>query len=239
MARRVKIDMTGVESFGRVSEGQHVAKIVAAESVTTQGGNDAIKVTFEVTKGIDKGNRVIETFPLTDTALWKLKGLLVAIGMKCDGKITLDLDKLIGKMVIIEVAHEEYNGNMRAKVQEYKKLTGDSDEEDEDEDFDEDDEEDTEDDDEEEEEEKPAPKKKAPKKSTKKATPKKSAKKVEEDDEDEDEDWDDEEEEAEEEKPKKKAPAKKPAKKAPAKKKVEEEDEEDWDEDDDEDWEED
>lgn len=234
MARRVKIDMTGVESYGRVSEGQHVAKIVAAESVTTQGGNDAIKVTFEVTKGIDKGNRVIETFPLTDTALWKLKGLLVAIGMKCDGKITLDLDKLIGKMVIIEVAHEEYNGNMRAKVQEYKKLAGDSDEEDEDEDFDEDDEED----DEEEEEEKPAPKKKAaPKKSTKKATPKKEAKKVEEDD--EDEDWDeDEEDDEEEEKPKKKAPAKKSTKKAPAKKKVEEEDEEDWDEDD-EDWEED
>ena len=235
MARRVKIDMTGVESYGRVSEGQHVAKIVAAESVTTQGGNDAIKVTFEVTKGIDKGNRVIETFPLTDTALWKLKGLLVAIGMKCDGKITLDLDKLIGKMVIIEVAHEEYNGNMRAKVQEYKKLAGDSDEDDEDEDFDEDDEED----DEEEEEEKPAPKKKAaPKKSTKKATPKKEAKKVEEDD--EDEDWDeDEEDDEEEEKPKKKAPAKKSTKKAPAKKKVEEEDEEDWDEDDDEDWEED
>ena len=117
MARRVKIDMTGVESYGRVSEGQHVAKVIAAESVTTQGGNDAIKVTFEVTKGIDKGNRVIETFPLTDTALWKLKGLLVAIGMKCDGKITLDLDKLIGKTVIIEVAHEEYNGSMRAKVQ--------------------------------------------------------------------------------------------------------------------------
>lgn len=235
MARRVKIDMTGVESYGRVSEGQHVAKIVAAESVTTQGGNDAIKVTFEVTKGIDKGNRVIETFPLIDTALWKLKGLLVAIGMKCDGKITLDLDKLIGKMVIIEVAHKEYNGNMRAKVQEYKKLAGDSDEEDEDEDFDEDDEEDAD----EEEEEKPAPKKKAaPKKSTKKATPKKEAKKVEEDD--EDEDWDeDEEDDEEEEKPKKKAPAKKSTKKAPAKKKVEEEDEEDWDEDDDEDWEED
>ena len=235
MARRVKIDMTGVESYGRVSEGQHVAKIVAAESVTTQGGNDAIKVTFEVTKGIDKGNRVIETFPLTDTALWKLKGLLVAIGMKCDGKITLDLDKLIGKMVIIEVAHEEYNGNMRAKVQEYKKLAGDSDEDDDEEDFDEDDE----DDEEEEEEEKPAPKKKAaPKKSTKKAAPKKEAKKVEEDD--EDEDWDeDEEDDEEEEKPKKKAPAKKSTKKAPAKKKVEEEDEEDWDEDDDEDWEED
>lgn len=234
MARRVKIDMTGVESYGRVSEGQHVAKVIAAESVTTQGGNDAIKVTFEVTKGIDKGNRVIETFPLTDTALWKLKGLLVAIGMKCDGKITLDLDKLIGKMVIIEVAHEEYNGSMRAKVQEYKKLTGDSDEDDEDEDFDEDED----DDEDEEEEEKPTPKKKsAPKKSTKKAAPKKETKKVEEED-DEDEDWDDEEDD-EEEKPKKKAPAKKSTKKAPAKKKVEEEDEEDWDEDDDEDWEED
>lgn len=231
MARRVKIDMTGVESYGRVSEGQHVAKIVAAEQVTTQGGNDAIKVAFEVTKGVDKGNRVIETYPLTETALWKLKGMLVALGMKCDGKITLDLDKLIGKALIIEVVHEEYNGNLRAKLSECKKFAADVDEDDED--FDDD-----EDDDEEEDDEEEPPKKKASPK--KKAPAKKNP--VEDDDDEDDEDFDEDDEE--DEKPKKKAPAKKstkksPAKKAPAKKKVEEEDDdEDWD-DDDEDWEED
>jgi flagellar biosynthesis GTPase FlhF len=232
MGRRLKVDMTGVESFQKAGEGQHVVKIVSAEEATSQGGNEVIKVSFEVTKGTDKGSRVFEIYPLVETALWKLKGLLQALNMKCDGKVMLDLDKLEGKICIIEVVHEEYNGVVRAKVSEVKKLQAENDEEDEDEDFD----------DEEDEEEEEKPKKKAPAKRS--AAPKKktNTKKVEEPADDEDEEEDDfEDEEEEEEKPKKK-PVKKPTAKKPAPKKTtkkkpaEDEDEEDWDEEDDEDW---
>lgn len=235
MSKKLKLDFTGVENYGKVAEGQHVAKIASAEVKQSQGGNDMIVVAFEVTKGSDKGNRAYENYPLADNALWKLKGLLQAIGLKCDGKVQLDLDKLTGKVCLIEVVHEEYNGSTRAKVQECKKLAAEAEEDDEDELED-----DIEDDDDEEEE---TPKKKAPAK--KKAEPKKSSKKPEpeEDDDDDDEEWEDgeewedEAEEDEESAPKKKsskAPAKKaPAKKAPAKKKkpVEEDDD-----DDDDDW---
>lgn len=234
-SKKVKVDFTGVESFQRPSEGEHVCKIVNAELKQSQGGNDMIVVTFEVTKGQDKGARVFENYPLAENALWKLKGMLQAIGMKCDGKVQLDLDKLIGKVCIVSVIDDEYNGQIRSRVQECRKLAAVAEDEDED-DIDED-----EDDDEEEEE---APKKKAPAKKESKPAPKKKApmNPPEEDDEDEDdEDWDDEDEEEEEEKPAKKAakkpaaPAKKtPAKKAPAKKKPEPED----DEDDDDDWDE-
>lgn len=231
MGKKLKLDFTGVESFNRASEGQHVVKIASAEIKQSQGGNDMIVIAFEVTKGEDKGARVYENYPLIETALWKLKGLLQAIGMKCDGKVQVDLDKLIGRALIIEVRHEEYEGKVRARVDEMKKLsvtTSSDDDEDEDEDFDEDDEIEA---DEDEEEEKPA---KKSKKATAKKEEKKPAKKGKKQPEPEDEDdWDDEEEE----KPVKKSTKKQTKKpeKEKATKKVEPEDDDDdddWDEDD-------
>lgn len=233
MARKVKVDFTGVEAFQRVSEGIHHAKISDIQEKTSQGGDSMLQVAFEVTSGEDKGNKVFDNLVLTDKALWKFKSLLQILGMKCDGKVNVDLDKLIGKTLDINVTHEEYNGQIRARVSDFMKpSTASSDDEDEDEDsFDDDDVDDTE------EEEAPKPKKKP---AAKKAAPKKKPEPEPEEDEADDWDEDDDEEEEEEEKPalKKKAPAKKaPAKRT--KKKPEPVEEEDDDEDDDDDWEED
>ena len=236
MARRVKVDMTGVESYNKASEGQHVVRILSIDEKTSQGGNDMLQCCFEVVKGSDKGCRVYENYPLIDTALWKLKGMLQAIGMKAEGKISLDLDKLIGKQLIVEVIHEDYNGQERARVSECRKLSAAS----------EDDDEDLDEDDFEEEEEEETPKKKTARKTTskKKSTAKKKPDPEPEED-DEDEDFEEEDEE-EEEKPKKKAASKKTTKKTATKKTAkkkqpepeEDDDEEDWDEADEEDWEE-
>lgn len=217
MARRVKLDMTGVESYTRCPEGEWLAKLSSIEEGTVQGsGDDCLKARFEVIKGSAEGCAVFETFSLTEKALWKLKGFLEAIGMKANGKLSLDLDKLEGKVCIINVIHDEYNGQKRAKIASYLKP--------------EDDEEDEEDDEDEEEEEAPRkPAKKAPSKPAKKSKP------VDDDDEDEEDDDDEEEEEPKPKKASKKSPP--PAKKAPAKtkKKVEEDedDDDDWEDDDD------
>lgn len=231
-SKKVRVDFTGVESFNRASEGQHVAKIVSAEMKASQGGNDMIVVAFEVTKGADKGCRAYENYPLAENALWKLKGMLQAIGMKCEGKVQLDLDKLVGKVCIIEVAHEEYDGKTRAKIQECRKLAATAEEDDEDE---------VDDDIDDDEEEDEAPKKKESKPTSKKKAPMNPPEDDDDDDEDEDWDEDDEEEEDEEPAPKKKSSKKAaPAKKTPAKKssKKKPEPEDDDDEDDDDDWDE-
>lgn len=225
MGQKLKLDFTGVESFQRASEGIHAVKIATAEVKQSQGGNDMIVVAFEVTKGTDKGARVYENYVLTDTSLWKLKGLLQAIGMKADGKIQLDVDKLIGKVCQINVQHEEYDGKLRARVESVMKFATEADDDD-DEDLDD------EADEVEEEEEDEAPAKK---------TSKKTAKKEEPEDSEDDDDWDDDEEEEEEpeEKPAKKGKAAKKEEKKPAKKsKKDEEPEDDDDWDDDEDWDE-
>lgn len=231
-SRKLKLDLTGVESYTKASEGIHTCKIASIELTTSQGGDDMLKVTYEVIKGADKGCKVFDNIVLTEKALWKLKALLQALGMKCDGKIALDLDKLEGKVLDVTVVHEEYNGQMRAKVSETSPAGKASSKADDDEDFDEDDEEL---DDEEEEE---APKKPAKKADKKKPAPKAKKKPEPEEDEDDDEDWDEDEDEEEEVKPAKKSSKKpEPKKKATPKKKPEPE-EDDEDDDDDEDWEE-
>lgn len=225
--RKLKVDMSGVESYTRCPEGEHVVRVKKLEMGTVQGsGDDALKAVFEVIKGDGKGCQVFETFSLGEKALWKLKQFLVAIGTKADGKLSLDLDKLEGKTCVIDVIHEEYNGSKRAKISNYSKLSADSDEDDEDEEeLDEDDED---------EDEKPVKKP-----SAKKSTGKKSTKKPVDEDEDEDED-DEEEEEAPKSKKsgsKKAASPKKTAskksKKAPEPEEDDEDEDDDWDEDDD------
>ena len=232
MGRKMKLDFTGVESYLRASEGVHVCKIATADEKPSQSGNDMIVVAFEVIKGDDKGARVYENYSLMDTALWKLKGLLQAIGMKADGKVQLDLDKLVGKICQVTVKHEEYEGKTRARVDSTNKYSAAA-ADDEDTDS-EDDEEDVE---EEQEEVKP-------KKAEKKPTPKKAPIPEPEDEEDgeddeEDDDWEDEEEE-EKPAPKKKSkpeskPEKKSEKKSDKKKKSDDDEDDDWE---DGDWEE-
>lgn len=214
MARKMNLDFTGVESFKRASEGDHVCKIVSADVKQSQGGNDMIVVAFEVTKGEDRTARVYENYPLVDTALWKLKSLLQAIGMSANGKVRLDLDKLIGKVVIVTVKHEEWEGKTRARVEEVKKFSTATAE-------DEDGAEDDIDDEEEDEE----PEEKPTKKSSKKAPMNPP--------EDDDDDWDDEEEEEEKPSPKtKKSKKTEKAKKPAPKKDSEDEEDDDWDDDD-------
>lgn len=229
MARKKKLDFSNVESFAKAAEGRHRVKIVEINEQTSQGGDDMLVFVFEVIKGESKGARVYENCVLTDKALWKLQQILQAIGIKCDGKVALDLDKLIGKVCEIDVFHEEYEGRTRARIGEFFKATSAKSSDDEDVD----DEDDIDDDDEEEEEP-------APKKSKKQPAKGKSKKKPEPDlEEEEEEDEDDEEEEVKPAKGKSKKSAKKPASKKTAKKKQpepedDEDDDDDWDDDDDE-----
>lgn len=227
MAKRVvSVDMTGVETFSKVSEGIHTVRVKEINTSTTQAGDDALQVVFEVTKGNDKGGRLFETFTLIDKALWKFKAFLKAVGAKHEGKIKINLDKLIGKICDVEVFWNEYNGQTYAKISDYFPIGKTAYDEEEDEE---------EEQEEEQEEVKPV-------KRGRPAKNKKPIKKEEpEEDEEEDDDFDDdEEEEVEQVKPKKRGrPAKKAAKKPEPEEDDDEEEDDDFDDDDDDEWDED
>ena len=227
MAKRtITVDMTGVETFSKVSEGIHTAKVKEINTTTTQAGDDALQVIFEVIKGEDKGGRVFETFTLIDKALWKFKAFLKAIGVKHEGKIKIDLDKLIGKTCDIEVFWNEYNGQTYTKISDYFPIGKTAYDEEEDEE---------EEQEEEQEEVKPA-------KRGRPAKNKKPIKKEEPEEDEEDDDFDDDEEDEEEEevKPAKRSKAAKEKKVAKPKKAVKEpeseDEDDDFDDNDDDEW---
>lgn len=228
MAKRtITVDMTGVETFSKVSEGIHTAKVKEINTTTTQAGDDALQVIFEVIKGEDKGGRVFETFTLIDKALWKFKAFLKAIGVKHEGKIKIDLDKLIGKTCDIEVFWNEYNGQTYTKISDYFPIGKTA--------YDEEEDEEEEEQEEEQEEVKPA-------KRGRPAKNKKPIKKEEPEEDEEDDDFDDDEEDEEEEevKPAKRSKAAKEKKVAKSKKAVKEpepeDEDDDFDDDDDDEW---
>lgn len=137
MARKVKVDFSNVQSYKKCEEGIHTAKLIQLDEGTTQGGDDMLKAVFEVVKGDSKGARVFDNYVLTDKALWKFKNALTAMGVKAEGKVVIDYDKLIGKLVDIEVGHEEYNGQTRARILDYSAVASTDDDFDDDEDMDE------------------------------------------------------------------------------------------------------
>lgn len=185
-------DFTGVEAYKQVPEGRYTAKIKDVEEKVFSSGNDGFVVQFEVLTGQGKGGVVFENYPILDTSLWKIKLLLESLGLDASKKIKLDLMKLIGKKLIIEVILEETGDKTYSRVDkmyplidESAEFVEDEDEDEEDSDGSEDDSEETEDEeleDEEEEDVKPVKKKKSAKK------------KPEPEDEDDEDDWEDDDE---------------------------------------------
>ena len=185
MARKRKFDFTGVPAYKRCEEGIHTAQLIQIDDKETQNGDDMLVCQFKVIKGDSEGAVVYDNLVLTDKALWKFKLVLESLGVAAEGKVVVDLDKLIGKTCDIEVAHEEYNGQLRARILGYSKAsvaTADIEDDDDEEEVEEV---------EEEKPKKPAKKKEESKqeKPAKKEAPKKELNEDEDDDWEDDEDW--------------------------------------------------
>jgi hypothetical protein len=195
--RTVTVDMEGVESGGKiVPDGTYEAIIESVEEKESSNDNPMIVVKWKLTSGKGKGGMVWDNLPLVPQALWRLKGMLEALGVEVpDGSMDLDLTELEGQECSVQITNENFEGKDRPKVTGYG--TGGEAEEDADED------EDEEEEDEDEEEDKPVKKAASKKKATKKK-PAKDEDEDEDEDADEDEDEDeseDEDEDEEEEKP--------------------------------------
>jgi hypothetical protein len=151
----LSLNFKGVDISARqvLPEGDYVCSVAEIEQAESSAGNDMLKWTFEVAEGEEgEGSKLYVYTTLDQASLWKLGQLLDAMGMEIpDGELDLDLEEILGSMVVLTVAHETYEGKPRAKVVDFLPVDGDGDEA------------------EEEEEEEPAPKKGAKGKASKKA----------------------------------------------------------------------
>ena len=100
----------------------------------SRDGNPMIAFEFEVSEGTHKGAKLYENCSLQPQALFKLKSVLLALGMDIPNKaFDLNLKDLIGLTCEVEVGHEVYEGKKRARILQYNDPE-DTEEEDSDED---------------------------------------------------------------------------------------------------------
>lgn len=117
----VNLDLSGVEvSRKAIPEGTYAVVVNKAELTKSREGNNMIKMEFEVTEGPHKGAKLFENCSLQPQALFKLKSVMLALGMNIpDGSFDLDTNDLVGLNCEVEVGHETYEGKKRARILEY------------------------------------------------------------------------------------------------------------------------
>ena len=116
-SNKVNVDMTGVESGGRlVAEGDYKVKVLEVEHKTSESsGKPMLSWIFEVVS--KDGGKLFYNTSLQPQALFNLKNLLLCLGVDVpNNKISLDLDDLVGRECGVTVAHEMYDGKKRAKI---------------------------------------------------------------------------------------------------------------------------
>lgn len=118
VAKKVKVDFTGVEAGGRaLPDGYYRAK---CKEVSQEIGESSKQPYIKWVWGIQGGGQAFDNISLQPQALFKLKGLLEAMGVDVpDGTAELDLAEYVGFEVGLEIVNEEYQGKKRPKVVGY------------------------------------------------------------------------------------------------------------------------
>lgn len=131
----VNVDLSGVEASRKaIPEGTYEVVVNEATQKNSRDGNPMIAFEFEVTEGAHKGAKLYENCSLQPQALFKLKSVLLALGMDIPNKaFDLNLRDLVGLTCEVEVGHEVYEGKKRARILQYNDPEETQDEEDRDE----------------------------------------------------------------------------------------------------------
>lgn len=128
----VNVDLSGVEASRKaIPEGTYEVVVNEAIQKDSRDGNPMIAFEFEVTEGAHKGAKLYENCSLQPQALFKLKSVLLALGMDIPNKaFDLNLRDLVGLTCEVEVGHEVYEGKKRARILQYNDPEETQDEED-------------------------------------------------------------------------------------------------------------
>ena len=117
----VNVDLSGVETSRKtIPEGTYTLVVDSATQKSSQGGNPMIAFEFSVAEGKYQGSKLYENCSLQPQALFKLKSVLIALGLDIPNKaFDLDLKDLIGMTCEADVGHEVYEGKKKARILEY------------------------------------------------------------------------------------------------------------------------
>jgi hypothetical protein len=101
----LNLDFSNVKELTNLSIGKHVLKVTKVEQQQASTGNAMLTVTF-----VNGAGEVgIDYFVLTESAMWKLQGLLQALfKTPFKGLVNLNTDTMIGRTCEATAREEEY-----------------------------------------------------------------------------------------------------------------------------------
>jgi len=112
----LEVDLEDVESFPSIPDGTYEFEITDGE--IKQGPNERY-INWTTKCNEVKGAIVYETNGLTPKSLWRLKGFLIALGVKEPKGKKFKVAPFIGKKFMGEVTHEPYKGRPVPKFAAY------------------------------------------------------------------------------------------------------------------------
>lgn len=121
-------DFTGTDGHRPIIEiGMHTAKCIDFERGVSKKGKPQYISEFIVTSGPSKGMKRKYYTPLTGVMRWKAVQLLEAMGVKASG-VALRFKKsdIVGKPCMIDVDHQEYNGEPTDNIKSVYEPTGEA-----------------------------------------------------------------------------------------------------------------
>lgn len=122
--RKISVDLSDAEGFKVLPEGPATLTVnKVTEEEGSESGAPYLKWEFDAESEDGSKGKVWENTSLQPQALFKLRGLLEALGYDIPDKaLDLDLDELEGLQCGADLEHEEYKGKTKAKVSQYYGL---------------------------------------------------------------------------------------------------------------------
>jgi len=106
----VQVDLTDVKEWDGeqrplVPAGDYKVTVIDVKSDNAKSsGNPVIKVEFEIDEGEYQGQKLFNTYSLSEKALGRIKALMVACGASLD---KIRASELLGQSIEVTVTHEE------------------------------------------------------------------------------------------------------------------------------------
>lgn len=120
----ISVDFTDVDAGGiEVADGKHPALVKACDLETSDNG-EYLAFKFRLTG--DQPATVFDNCSLQSQALWRLRGLLTALGIETpDGPFRLNRKDLLDLPIELEIVNEEWEGRQKPRVVGYAMLDED------------------------------------------------------------------------------------------------------------------
>ena len=123
MSESITVCFEGEREMNLIAEGDHRAR---TEEVDLKPGReskeDYLNNQFRIIEGPQENRCAFGRISLAKGSRWKLKRFFKALGLPNVGEVTIELDQILGRELIITIAHNNFQGKIVEEVVDFKSV---------------------------------------------------------------------------------------------------------------------